>query len=125
VATYEGYIEIPPMPKKRPVVTRDKNGLSHTYMPPAYTEWKEEAGWLMLAKAKGVKFKEGRIYMALVFDKDGFNLRIEDADEGADRFGQADLDNLLGAVMDAAQGCGLIRNDIDVVMLAGGFKDGR
>ena len=113
---YEAYIELKPMPKKRPIVT-----VNGTYMPREYTQWKEDAGWHMLAAAKGTKFK-GRIFMGVVFDKDGFNLRIEDADDEGDRFGQADIDNLLGAVMDAAQGCGLIRNDIDVVMVAGGFK---
>lgn len=109
-------IEIKPMPKKRPVVT-GKN----TYMPPDYVAWKKDFGLQLksaLNRAKLEKFR-GRIQMGIVFEKDKISVMISDTEDG--RFGTADLDNLCGAVMDAAQDYGVIDNDRNVVALGATF----
>ncbi len=110
------YVDIPPMPKKRPRVT-----VNGTYMPKDYVEWKQAAGYLIRGALKKQRIPEfvGRIRMDIVFDKKGFLLVIEGTDNN--RFGNADLDNLVGAVLDACQDCKVIHNDRDVIELTSRF----
>jgi len=110
------YVDIPPMPKKRPRVT--SNG---TYMPKDYVEWKQGVGYLARGALKKQRIPEfvGRVRMGVTFDKQGFLLIIEETDNN--RFGNADLDNLVGAVMDACQDCQVIHNDRDVIELTTRF----
>lgn len=101
------------MPKARPKVTR--NG---TYMPREYTQWKADFGMLVKAAMnRGEWRQDGRVKMTAEFYKDSVVLTLEDAD--TERFGQSDIDNLLGGVMDAIQEAGVIKNDRDVVEVHG------
>jgi Holliday junction resolvase RusA-like endonuclease len=81
-------IELPgwhAVPKKRPRVTR--NG---TYMPPGYMDWKQETAFQMRLAARGAEPAVGllRVEVLLVAKKKP----------------RGDMDNLLGAVLDAGNG---------------------
>lgn len=83
-------IPLPPMPKKRPRVTA-----RGTYMPPEYTEWKRDFG----THCRGVK----------PFGGVGFGISVRFV-TATGRM-RCDLDNALGAVLDALQDAGIIQND--------------
>ena len=108
-------VPLPPMPKKRPRVTR--NG---TFMPPAYVKWKADVGTLIKVAANRQQAQfTGRVAVSVDFSKDHMVVEVESIER--ERFGQADIDNLAGAVMDALQESGVIVNDRDVVELEARF----
>lgn len=109
-------IPYPPKPKARPRVTTRPDGTSHTYMPATYTEWKENVATIIRLKGRNLR---GPIIMGCMFYKDHIVLDMWETTR--QRHGRADLDNLLGGIMDAAQQSGVIENDKDVVYLEGGF----
>jgi len=86
----------PPAPKKRPRVTT--NG---TYMPKEYKEWKAAVAGDALS---------GPVGLVVEFHKEKIVLMAAEAPD-ITRFGQADIDNLLGGLMDAMQDSGKIQND--------------
>lgn len=112
-------LEIPPMPKKRPRVTR--NG---TFMPAEYVTWKEEVGVLVVNAMRLVSAEAftGRIELDVTFHRKRMTVLILETDN--ERHGRADIDNLLGAVMDAMQDAGVIDNDRDVTAISGRFDTG-
>lgn len=103
-------IPYPPMPKKRPRVTA--NG---TYMPADYVEWKANVAMVMDLKSKILKNFREPVAISIWFAKENMRVRIEPSE--LTRFGQADIDNLAGGVMDALQLSGVIHNDSQVVEL--------
>lgn len=109
-------IELPirGMPKKRPVVT--KNG---TYMPKRYVEWKEEFVELLTAAIGKHDPIEGNVGLRLEFGSDTIRLQLyaTDVPKRVKHMRVSDLDNLVGAVMDALQDHGIIEDDIQVVHL--------
>ncbi len=94
-------------------------------MPPDYVEWKAAVGTLMLLELRKQKLKPftGRVWVTAAFSKDRFTITIEDAKMEGYRFGQSDIDNLAGGVLDAAQEAGIIDNDHDVVNLLAAFVE--
>lgn len=75
-------IPLKPMPKKRPVVTRSKG----TFMPKAYVQWKEQFAWHL--RAAGIRSPiDGEFRLEVIFD--------------FAKLGIGDIDNLVGAVLDA------------------------
>ena len=111
-------IPYPPKPKARPRVTTRPDGTSHTYMPQTYAEWKENVGTIIRLKGKNL---QGNVEMQCVFYPDHIRLWMMETPKG--RHGRADLDNLLGGVMDAAQMSGVIENDKNVVYVEGFFRE--
>ena len=112
--TYRARIEVPPMPKKRPIVT--KNG---TYMPKKSVEWKDNVAEVMGITAKHMP---GYVDLSVAFRRDSMVVTLHDADGGI-RHGRSDIDNLVGGVMDALQESGVIDNDKDVVRIYAYFQD--
>jgi len=92
--------KIKPLPKARPRVTA-----RGTYMPPAYTKYKEELR--IIAKENGYKLDSAslNIYFYFTVPKSckGKKLSEKERDDliGEYHKGTPDLDNLIGAFMDA------------------------
>ena len=106
------FLELPAMPKPRARVTR-----RGTYMPKEYREWKEDVGWSVRTamRQQDIDPLTSRVYVKLDFSKNGFLLVLEES--SLKRFGNADIDNLAGGVLDALQDADAIANDRDVVKL--------
>lgn len=108
-------IPYPAKPKARPRVTS-----RGTYMPKAYTEWKKAVGMIMALRMKPLT---GRVQVSMVFHSDHFTISVNKTEK--ERHGRADLDNLIGGVLDALVDAGVIEDDRDVVWLEGVFaQDG-
>ena len=96
------------VPKPRPRVT-----VNGTYMPKEYTEWK--AAVAEVVAAKRVAVLSGPLSLMVRFKKESVEVIMS---EGAPpRFGQGDIDNLVGGLMDALQDAGCFKNDIQVARL--------
>lgn len=97
-------------PKPRPRVTQDGQ---HTYMDKEYVEWKEAVGEVVVAQRLPVL--SGPLSLVVKFYSDRVELMLS---EGAPpRFGQGDIDNLLGGLMDALQEAGVYKNDIQIARI--------
>ncbi len=102
-------IEVPwqAKPKARPNFdSRSKRA----YMPDDYMEWKENVADFMALQ--GLPSLQGTVGLDVTFKKSGFIVVASEVK--IKRFGQADLDNLLGGVMDAIQDGGGYTNDRQV-----------
>jgi Holliday junction resolvase RusA-like endonuclease len=101
-------------PKPRPRVTRHG-----THNPREYTEWKGNVAEY-IAAATREKF-EGPVKVSMEFYSDEVAVIIQEytsADSAQmvrAKYVTADIDNLVGGVMDAMQDSGLIENDKQVV----------
>ena len=108
-------IPYPAQPKARPRVTS-----RGTYMPKPYTVWKENVATVMGLRMKPLT---GRVAVSMVFHSDYFTVSVNKTEK--ERFGRADIDNMIGGVLDALQDAGVIENDRDVVWVEGVFaQDG-
>lgn len=97
----------PAMAKKRPRFNSEQR---RAYMPKEYMEWKENvAGFMALQKLPSL---QGNVALDVTFKKTGFVVIA--AETKIRRFGSADIDNLIGGVMDAIQDAGGYRNDRQV-----------
>ena len=112
----EFVVQMPAKPKARPRVV---NGKAH--MPTDYSKWKRDFAWAARGAMKGAQFK-GNVDVTTTFFKDHVVVTIADSER--QRFGQSDIDNLAGGVLDALQDGGLIVNDNKVVDLHGIFGEG-
>jgi Holliday junction resolvase RusA-like endonuclease len=104
-------------PKARPRVT--KNG---TFMPHDYTEWKDNvAEYISLAATASDTHFSGPVSLMCTFYEGGTILTILPMDEGYQRAKhvRADIDNLIGGIMDAMQESGIIDNDSQIVTVHG------
>lgn len=109
-------IPYPPMPKKRP---RFDSRSKRAYMPKKYMEWKENVAEVAKLTA-GVSGLSGPLSLIVEFHKEHMVIVIS---EGAsERFGQADIDNLLGGVMDALQDSEVIHNDRQISRVLAAFN---
>jgi len=87
-------------------------------MPKEYMEWKQAiAQDLQLNRVKPF---HGRVEIALTFNKRSVDVVIREC-EHVVRFGNADIDNLAGGIMDALENSGVLDNDRDVVSLYATF----
>ena len=104
-------VEMPPFPKARPRVTR---GGQHTHMPTKYLERRDELRWLYLANGGSLDV-QGDISLGVTFvfkmPKSWSKKRRKEMD-GAWCSKRPDIDNAIGAVMDA-----LFAEDSNVVHL--------
>jgi Holliday junction resolvase RusA-like endonuclease len=106
VSKFEVTFSRPAMAKPRPRGTGNQ-----FYMPPDYMAWKENIAQEILLLCGRTHF-EGPIHVAIVIGKDSFTVKIEESHRT--RHGRADLDNLVGGVLDSIQDGGLIDNDRNV-----------
>lgn len=98
-------------PKPRPRVT--SNG---TYMPPDYMEWKKSVFDELLAQGLPQAGKiEGNLKLIVRFGSDFMDLQLFKLDEVRAKHVRADVDNLVGGIMDALQDAGIIVNDAQIV----------
>ena len=100
------------MPKKRPVVT--KNG---TYMPKDYTDWKQQIAEELGAMSNLLDI-EMPVALEVVFGEDYIEFQLFPM-EGHQRAKHvtADIDNLVGGLMDALEQGGVIANDKQIVRI--------
>lgn len=110
-----GMMRIPKkgMPKKRPVVTRN-----NTYMPPDYVAWKREVGEEL--KAMGVASDQhiGNVALEVILGSDAMWVQvIPVSDTKPKGMRTSDVDNVVGALMDALQDYGVFKDDKQVVQL--------
>jgi Holliday junction resolvase RusA-like endonuclease len=106
-------VPYPPKPKARPRVT--KNG---TFMPKEYVEWKANVAEVV-ALTTGKMSLAGPLSLVVEFHKEKMVFVMS---EGAPkRFGRADIDNLMGGLMDAIELSGLITNDRQVSRIGATF----
>ena len=105
----------PAKPKARP------RGGRSWYMPRPYMEWREQV--VEAIEATDLEGLTGRVAVDVTFDKDSFTVKISPTNKNRkDRYGNADLDNLVGGVLDALQDAQAIENDRDVVILVAKFN---
>ena len=83
-------------PKARPKFNSDTK---KAYMPKPYAEWKERVAEFI--GYQNLPILQGPVGLDVTFRKTGFVVVASEVQ--IKRFGQADLDNLLGGVMDAIQ----------------------
>ncbi len=86
-------------------------------MPRPYMEWREQV--VEAIKEADLPSFTSQVEVTMWFSRDSFTVVIDPRDE--DRYGNADLDNLVGGVLDALQDATTIENDRDVVVLVGQF----
>lgn len=99
-------------PKARPRVTT--NG---TYMPKPYRDWKQTiTEYLQVSR---ISRMEGPVCLAVTFTPTQMIVAIEPSQVA--RYGNADLDNLVGGLMDVLQDAGVIGNDRSVVAIHASF----
>ena len=113
--TYTGSIE----PKARPRVTKT----GHAYMPKKYAEWKSGLATIVGSRfrAEGNRPLEGPLKLEVDITKGVWGFRLTEL-ESKERFGRADLDNLVGGVMDMLQDAGVIKNDSQIEAIAATFS---
>ncbi len=104
----------PGKPKARPKVT-----LNGTYMPKDYADWKDQVAEYVGDKMRHV---DDNVLLELTFTRTGIAVVMTPTE--MQRFGQADIDNLAGGVMDALQSGGVLGNDSQVVALDASFDPG-
>jgi len=100
-------------PKPRPRVT------SHgTYMDKDYMEWRENVV-LELHQQLNPNFDQppikGSLRLIARFGSDFMDIQLLKVDEVRAKHVRADIDNLLGGIMDALQDAGVIVNDAQIV----------
>jgi Holliday junction resolvase RusA-like endonuclease len=89
-------------------------------MPATYVEWKENVATVIRLYGKNLA---GNVLTSMVFHPTHITLRVQETEKK--RFGRADIDNLIGGVMDAMQDSGVIADDKHVVWVEGVFtQDG-
>ena len=105
------HVTIPyrPKPKVRPRVTS-----KGTFMPKEYREWKDLVAEHLRISAKGSVF-EGPVRLHLTFDTDEIDMTIISVDKTRPKHVRADIDNLIGGVMDALELSGVVVNDKQVI----------
>jgi len=79
-------------------------------MPKEYTEWKDAVAEVVAAER--VPALSGPLSLLLTFKKGSVEVTM--AEGAPPRFGQGDIDNLIGGVMDALQDAGCFKNDIQI-----------
>jgi len=109
-----------PMPAKSKARPR-KGANGRMHMPTDYSQWKRDFAWAAKTAMRGKRF-ENEVDVIMSFRKDSVNITIMESERP--RFGQSDIDNLAGGVMDALQDGGLIVNDSKVVDLHAMFEVG-
>ena len=111
--TWKMKFPFPAKPKARP------RGTKHGWhMPRPYMKWREQV--VEAIEEADLPSFTGRVKVFIRFTKDGFYVEITPSKK--DRYGNADLDNLVGGVLDALQDAATIENDRDVVVLVGQFN---
>ena len=105
----EFVVQMPAKPKARPRMSGKT-----VHMPTDYNKWKRDFAWVARQAMKGKQFI-GNVDVIMTFHKESVNITIMDSE--STRFGQSDIDNLAGGVLDALQDGGLIVNDNKVVEL--------
>lgn len=116
---WRGYVKLRGRPKGRPRVT--KNG--HTYMPKEYMAWREEFGWLV--KSQKPPSFSGSVELHLGFHTDGVQIVIIELDDATrPKYVQADLDNLVGGVMEVLEDVQVLTNDKQVVRIVATCYEG-
>jgi Holliday junction resolvase RusA-like endonuclease len=109
--TFVAFVKKRAKPKARPRVT--KNG---TFMPADYRAWREEFGWLL--KAEKPPHFTGSVELHLGFHTDGVQIVMTELDDATrPKHVRADLDNLIGGVMEILEDVGIVDNDRQVVMV--------
>lgn len=108
-------LRLAPAGKERPRVTK-----FGTFMPHAYEAWRKACRWMVRSQVPPAILPRlpliSRLYLAATFTVPGGSMK-------------PDLDNALGAILDAIQvppkgGWGLIANDSQIKRLAGSVEDG-
>lgn len=109
----------PGMPKARPRVT--ENG---TYMPPKYVEWKKNVAQYLGYQSRRV---EGPVSLYFIFTEGHVHVRVVPIVENyqRDKGVKADIDNLIGGVMDAMEEAGTLVNDSQVVHVTATIQNRR
>ena len=97
-------------PKPRPRVT------SHgTYMDKKYTDWKIDVAEELAVQGIKEPSIEGNLKLILRFGTDFIDIQLLKIVEVRAKHVRADVDNLIGGVMDALQDAGIIVNDAQIV----------
>ena len=114
VKRWVGVVPLGGKPKSRPRVTR--NG---TFMDRKYMEWRKTFGALLtMGAGKAPSFGDKPVELRLVFGTDHVSIAIMEMPTGKrPKHVRADLDNLVGAVMEVLEDQGVIVNDRQVVKL--------
>ena len=92
-------------PKARPRVTR-----KGTFMPREYQEWRKEFGRQLADATSGAQF-DGPVAMYVTFHTDAVSITIQPWPSERRKHVRADIDNLLGGVLEVCEDIGLITND--------------
>ena len=116
---WTGYVKKRARPKARPRVTK----MGNTYMPPEYMAAREEFGWLW--KALNPPSFGGLLELHLGFHTDGVQIVLIEVEEGArPKHVRADIDNLVGFVMEVAEDIGVVGNDRQIVKVVATVLEG-
>lgn len=110
---FQVVIEGKPMPKKRPIVTR--NG---TYMPAPYTKWKKDVA--IQAKATRPPLLDCPVSVEVALSRDFAVVVVSEVESTRPKGLTGDTDNYAGAYMDALQGI-MFGNDRAVHDIRGRF----
>jgi len=116
----DGYIRIPmrAVAKARP---RGKG--KQFYMPKDYMAAKAQFASELKAMGASMERYPDNVDLSLEFDSDEFWIRIEPTNDTKPiHMRRADLDNVVGFVMDAMQDAGVIVNDSQVVRIDASYK---
>jgi Holliday junction resolvase RusA-like endonuclease len=118
VIDFDGFVPVRGKPKARPRVT--KNG---TFMPADYRKWRDEFA-VELARLKPPAY-QGPVALRLDFQTDGVRIHMDAFDGVRPKHVRADLDNLVGAVMEVLEDAGVVGNDRQIMFLeASCYEDG-
>lgn len=117
-----GMIRIPmrAVPKARPRVT--KRG---TFMPKEYVQWKKDFGKVLAVLRVPADSYEGNLALEIIFDTDEMWVQLVPINDVKPKhLRRIDIDNAIGAVMDAFQEANVIADDKQIVQLDVSYKQG-
>jgi len=106
-------------PKARPRL----NANGPTFMPKDYMEWKDRViEWARFSRLHKQRI-EGTVHIYAVFDTDKILVEVTPCGHKRPKGVGGDLDNLVGGLLDALQGAGVIDNDRNVMEIVASFAD--
>ena len=106
-------VKLRPKPKERPRVTKT----GHAYMPKAYMKWRKDFGILLkseITRTGGSRGFDGPVEVYLSFYGHGVRIQVIPVTSQRRKHVRADIDNLIGAVMEVLEDIEVVSNDSKV-----------
>ena len=116
------FVKLRAKPKARPRTTKS----GHAYMPKDYMKWREDFGVLLkseIARVRSQRRMVGPVELYLSFYAHGVRIQIVEATSIRRKHVRADIDNLIGGVMEVLEDMEVVTNDSKVHRVVANVAD--